>query len=112
MKKICEYIDFADADYISCEWKNGDLTVCIEAWDEKQIKIIFQDAIQFSYKLGDVISGVFQVSEKSDLLEEATNRCFVNVPEKNTFKHFIIRDIYDFPFFEIIANSVTANKEP
>ena len=96
-------IDFHDATYRSCEMSKNNLSVYLNSWDDKLLKITFLNAIQFSYKLGDVVEGVFKQTGESPFLDEALSLLYEEIPPKHPFKLFQIVDIYEFPFFEVVA---------
>lgn len=50
MNKLETNIGFDDASYSSCEMHNKELTVLLNSWDEKTIKLVFSNTIQFKFK--------------------------------------------------------------
>lgn len=111
MKEIAPNIDFADSSYISCETHKENLIVLLNSWNEKEIEITFINAIQFTYKQGSFVAGLYEKTNESSYLEEILSRYFVKVPEDNPFKIFTMLDIEDFIFFEIIAENVLVLKK-
>jgi len=110
MKEIASNIDFADSSYISCETHKENLIVRVSSWDEKEIEITFINAIQFTYKQGSLIAGLYEKTNEKTFLEEILSRYFVKIPEDNPFKIYVILDIEDFVFFEIVAESILVLK--
>ncbi len=112
-KKIAlPFTSFADAEYECLELcKNDTLTVYISSWEEKILKLIFTDTVQFFYSQGDVIKNVFQIVDDTILLKEALSRRYIKIPENHPYKLFQIEDIYDFPFIQVVAESVNVVKE-
>ena len=47
----------------------------------------------------------------SPFLDEALSREYIEIPIDHPFKLFQIEDIYDFPFIQVVAESVTVIKE-
>lgn len=109
INEIAPEIDFADSEYKKLEMNNDNLTVLISSWDEKNIKITFFNVVQFTYRAGDVIKGLFQVTETSNL-NDALSLFYDSPPANHPFKLFQIIDIYDIPFIEVIAEKATVNK--
>lgn len=102
-------IDFSDATYISCNAENGNLTVYLNSWDDKKIKIEFTNAIQFIYKNGGFVSGLFE-TKNSTYLQNSLSFYYEKIPQNQPFKSFVISDIDDFPLFEVIAEKVIVTK--
>lgn len=68
MNKIRAFkgISFADAEFKSFYFsEKGDLVINLKSWQELNIKINFKDAIQFSYKAGDVVKEMFETKDNS-----------------------------------------------
>lgn len=101
-------IDFADSEFKSFEFDidNSSLIVYLNSWDDKIIKCIFFDMIQFVYKPGDVVEGVFEIFEGSDFLEESLKLIYEKRPLNHGYKLFQIKDIEDFSFIEVVAQTV------
>lgn len=85
---------------------NGDLIVYLISWQEKEIKITFLHVIQFSYKLGDVTQGLYEMTTHSSFLEEALRLQYIKVPDDHPYRYFQIQDIDDFPYIEVVAEGV------
>jgi len=105
-KAIFQNIDFADSEYDSCKMSDETLTIYIKSWNEKILQLVFTNTIQFSYKLGDLISEVSE-NTKGSFLNEALSLYYETVPSNHPFKLFQIIDISDFPFIKVVAEKVT-----
>lgn len=110
MNEIDTGIDFADSELNCFEMNNSNLTLELKSWDENTIFVTFSDVIQFSYKLGDGISGLYKNDELSDFLNEALHRNYTTIPKDNPYSHYIVNDTLDFPFIEVVAANVSAVK--
>lgn len=111
-KLVAPSIDFADGEFKSFEMtENSKLIVYLKSWKEKNITLIFSSVIQFSYKLGDHLSNIYEISGSSHFLEEALEREYIKVPENHPFKLYQIHDISDFPYVEVVAERVEVIKE-
>lgn len=112
-KKIDSEIDFADSEYKSFNMsENYILTINMNNWQEKSFKIIFVNTIQFVYKLGDIPKGVFELSnDDSSFFNEALLLEYGYMPSQHPFKLFQLEDIDDFPFIQVVAESVTVVKD-
>jgi hypothetical protein len=110
MKNIITNIDFADSEYKSMEMSSGNLVVLLNSWDEMSISIKFIDVIQFMYKLGDGISGIYEDVNIDNMLNEALSRCYTEMPADHPYKHYKINDLQDFSFIEVIASEVSVSK--
>ena len=111
MKEIASTIDFADASYRSCKTDNSDLIVYLNSWDDKTLKITFSNAIQFIYRGGSFIAGIYEKTDENSFLVEALSSYYEKIPEDHPFKIFVIIDIEDYFFFEVIAESIFISKE-
>ena len=47
MREVAPDIDFADSSYRSCEMHDNNLTVYLNSWDEKILKIVFLTQLCF-----------------------------------------------------------------
>ena len=103
-------IDFADSRYQSLKYSENTLTVFLEGWDESIIQLRFVNPIEISYKIGDLGATIYETHE-GQILKHALSQYYENIPQNCPFKLFQIMDIQDFPFIEIVAESVTATKE-
>src|ERR1700733_4101397 len=107
MKKILfENIDFADSEFHSIAIHENSLKLTLLSWNSKEIVILFSDAIQFIYKLGDVTQQVVEVVNGSDFLNEALTRNYEIIPADHPYHLFQIIDINDYPYIEIVATNV------
>ena len=110
-KKRVTNIDFADSEFKSYEMSGETLTLKLISWDEKLLKIVFLNCIQFSFKLGDFIADLYEIEEEISFLKEALSRYYVEIENEHPFKLFQLYDIQDFPFIEVVAESVKVTKE-
>lgn len=111
MKEIVSEIDFADSSYKSCQTENGDLIVYLNSWDDRKIKIIFKNAIHFIFKGGGGIVGIFEKTNTSASFLETLSLYYEHIPKNHPFKEFVVIDVEDSVFFEIIAEKVSVIKE-
>lgn len=111
LKEAAGNYSFADAELLYCNWDDGNFTIRLKSWDEKVIEIKFIDCIQFSYKLGDGISGFYINDSKSEFLDAALSRNYSVIPDQIIYKHYMILDIDDFPFFELVATNILVEKK-
>ncbi len=105
-------ISFADAEFESFQMYDREniLLIYLTSWDERELRIVFSNPIQFSYKLGDVISVFYEIQEDSTFLNEALLNHYEKIPPSHPFKLFQIWDIKDFPFINVVAESVKVTK--
>ena len=55
-EKVAAPFSFADAEFKSLELsQDGDLIIYLTSWDEKTLKIIFLNAIHFSFKSTEML---------------------------------------------------------
>jgi hypothetical protein len=109
MKNIIEVfsdIGFNDASYKGCEMLDGMLLIFLTLWNEKEIKLIFSNPILFFYKQGDVIEGFYECKNSSPILNEALSLEYDYIPNNHPYKLYQILDIYDLPFFQVVADKV------
>jgi hypothetical protein len=110
IKDINSNIDFSDSLYRSCEMSDGKLIIYLNSWDNKTLKISFSNPIKFVYKLGSIVSGIYEKLDDSPFLDEALSRYYQEIPQDHPFKVFIIEDIEDFVVFEIVAEEAVVTK--
>jgi hypothetical protein len=112
-KKIAfEHIDFADSEYKSLFMsEDATLTVCLKSWDTKILKIIFSNTIQFSYKLESTTKQLYELTGDFPFLNEALLQEYGYIPSQHPYKFFQLEDIDNFPFIQVVAESVTVVKE-
>lgn len=111
-KRVNIGINFADSDFKSFEMMNDYILIInLISWDNKEIKITFENCIQFSYKLHYHIANIFQVVEPSNFLNEALSENYEKIPNDHPFKLFQLEDLNDFPFIQVVAESVQVSKE-
>lgn len=104
-------ISFDDSEYLSFNMsEKGDLTIYMKSWEDKPFKVIFKRTIKFSYQLGDLPKDLYERTE-SPILNEALARKYIEVPTVHQYKLYEIEDIDDFPFIQIVAESVYIQKE-
>ena len=106
VRDVTSEIDFADAEFKSCELYNEYLLVIVTAWDEQEIQLKFKDAIQFSYKLGGTISSVIEYIKSTSFLQEALKLIYDKVPLDHCYIEFQILDTNDLPFIQVVAESL------
>ncbi|MBA3957519.1 MAG: hypothetical protein H0X51_03870 [Parachlamydiaceae bacterium] len=118
MKEIASNIDFNDGSYRSCfvtEDSDKNLVVLINSWDGKTIKIFFTNPILFIFRINSFVSGIYEKTKdeslESSFLKEALSLYYHEIPEDHPFKIFVIMDIDDIAFFEVVAESVVVTKE-
>jgi hypothetical protein len=105
-------IDFADSDYKSFQMLEDDkLIISMNSWQEKPLKIIFKDVIQFCYRLGFVPKDLYEILESTSFLREPLERRYKEIPINHPYKLFQLEDINDFPFIQVVAESVQVLKE-
>ncbi|WP_068468620.1 hypothetical protein [Candidatus Protochlamydia phocaeensis] len=111
-KIIAEHIDFADSEYRSLYMsEDATLTVYLKSWDAKILKIIFSNTIQFSYKLESVTKQLYELPNGSSFLNEALLQAYGYMPSSYPYKLFHLEDIDNFPFIQVVAESVTVIKD-
>lgn len=109
IKEAAPKIDFADSSYRSCEMSNNTLFVFLNSWDDKIIKITFNNSIEFIYKIGSFVAGFYEL-EDWPLLNEILSKYYKNLPEKHPFKVFVIKDIEDCDFITVVAEHANVIK--
>lgn len=101
-----EVANFPDSEFKDL-WlsENSILTVNFKTWNAKLLKIEFPNTIQFFYRLESVPKNLCQVAT-SRFLDEALIAEYGHIPSKYPFKHFKFKDIDNFPFLEVVAETV------
>jgi hypothetical protein len=110
-KFAAEHIDFADSEYKFFHMsEDAILTIYMNSWQEIPLKLIFSHTVQFLYTLGDVPKDLYEISNNSSL-DEMLLKMYGYKPKDHPFKLFHLEDIYDFPFIQVVAESVVVVKE-
>jgi hypothetical protein len=111
-KLAAEHIDFADSEYVSLNITEDDvLIIYLRSWQEKTLKITFSNTLQFLYTQEDAIQDIYEILDVSPFLEKALSKRYIKLPLDHPFKLFQIEDIDDFPFIQVVAESVHVVKE-
>jgi hypothetical protein len=108
-KRAAPTIDFADSYYKSLHLlEDKTLIIYLDSWQEKPLEIIFKNTIQFCCKIGDVPRDLYEVLEPTPFLTEALSYEYedISIPTNHPYKLFQLEDIGDFPFIQVIAESV------
>jgi hypothetical protein len=111
MIEIASNIGFEDASFRSCEIFNKTLQVYLNSWDNKTIKMTFSNTIQFMYKINSFIAGAYEKKEETSFFKDALLLRYKKIPEDHPFKLFVLIDIENNTFFEVIAEKVLVHKE-
>ena len=105
-------IDFADSSYQSFQMiKKEILIVSLSSWQDIPLKLTFKNIIQFSYKIGSRIQDLYEILESTAFLQEALEREYEKIPDDHPYRLFQLEDIDDFPFIQVVAESVEVMKE-
>lgn len=110
-KEVKTNFSFEAAKYKSLKEEDRVLIVHLISWEKKNLKVIFNTALQYSLKSRSLVQNLYEVVGDSFFLKEALSRHYVNIPDKHPFKFYQIRDIDDFPFLEVVAESVQVFEE-
>ena len=86
------------------------LSVFINAWNSQVLRITFTNTLGSIHKIGSFITGVYEKKEPTLFLEELISLYYEQPPKNHKFKTFIIVDIEDNVFFEIVAEQATVLK--
>jgi len=84
-KLAAEHIDFADSEYQYFKSENRDITVFLESWDAKQLRLLFTRVIHFLYQPGSGPAELFEI-EDSPILQKIVDEYGGDPAEK--FKLF------------------------
>lgn len=108
-KKVTRLVDFADSTFKTFQMsEKGDLTLIFNSWQEKAFQVIFINTIQFLFRLGDVPANCYEI-DSSQFMEDALMQDYGYIPDNYPYKLFHIVDICDFPFIQIVAESVESS---
>ena len=101
---------FSDSEFRSFELKeNNLLNIYFTSWDERLITIECYNPIYFIYQLGYHIENIYETNN-SHLLNEIVSKYYEKVPPHHPFKLFMVNDLEDFSFMQIIAESLNITK--
>lgn len=77
----------------------------------KTFAVVFFKTIQFLYRLGSGPKDLYEVQNDHSFLEEALLQNYGYKPTNHPFKFFQLEDIDDFPFIQVVAESVKVFKD-
>lgn len=107
-KPLKTNVSFADSKYNSFQRdEEGNLVIYMNSWEEEPFQVIFIHAIQFLFRLGDIPKGIYEFSNHSSFLQEALFQEYGYIPVDHPYKLFQIEDIDNFPFIEVVAESIS-----
>lgn len=86
------------------------LIIYLTSWNEKELRIIFLELLQFCYKQGSIISNFYEIKENTPFFKEALSHQYVKLSPDQPYKLFQIWDIDDFPFIEVVARVASITK--
>lgn len=111
-KLAAQNIDFPDSELESFKFYDENLLeISLNSWNAKIITLKFTDVIHFTYKLGFQVSNFYEILNDSALVKEALLRNYEKIPIDHPYKLFQLEDIDDFPFIQVVAESVIVSKE-
>jgi hypothetical protein len=105
-QNISNGITFADAEFQSLKLEDSHLIVFLNSWENKTIKVVFREVIQFSYKLEGTVARIVECLEKTPFLEESLKRNYNQIRVKYPLREFWIVDREDISFIKVIAEQV------
>lgn len=109
MKNHLAPYSFADGSVRSFEMgDNQILTVYIDSWDDRTIKLVFLNTLLLTYKSLDFISEFYEL-EDIDLAKILKDHSIQSSVDQ--LKLFQLRDISDQPLLEVVATSVEITKD-
>ena len=106
MKIKATKVDLTNARLESITMDDQTFTLIIDSQEEKSMRIVFFNPIQFSYNIGNIIQDLYQLTDDPPFLRKAMSLIYEKIPDVHPFKLFQLIDINDFPFIEIVAESV------
>ena len=105
-KKICDNrFDFNDSSFKRFEFRSSMLTLWVELWDEKMVKIQYHDVLFFSIDGGDA-NAIPYVIENTDIFCDYASKIMLPESELNKSKLYHIEDVYDNPYIKVIAKDI------
>lgn len=111
-KLAAENIDFADSEYKYFDIsEDRNLTIYLNSWNNKKLRIVFNHVIRFFYSLGSGPKDLYEVLENDAFLNEALATMYIKIPKSHSYKLFHMEDIDDLPFIQVVAESVAVFKE-
>lgn len=110
-KKIGSDISFADGEFRSYQWANGEFSLEITAWNGGRSRVRFIAFAGLSdYGVGDV-SGLIEETDPSAFYNKVISRLFENIPAENPYRLFQILDLDGQPALEIVAQDLEISHE-
>ena len=105
-------IGFEDSEFESFQMNDRQniLKIFLTSWDERELCLTFSNPIHFSYTLEDGISNFYVIEDDYELLDHSLSHYYEKIDKNHSFKLFQIWDKNDFPFINVVAESVNATK--
>lgn len=107
-KPINSNISLSDSSMISFDFEvhKQMLFVLFKTWNNKNVKIVFDDVIHFLYNPGDFISGIYQIVSDPSLINKCLIREYGNILSDHDYKLISIEDIDDFSVIEVVCRNL------
>lgn len=108
-KMINTNVSFADATLSSFYFEDqcNLLNVFIKSWNEKTVKLNFENVLYFSYKPGDFIFEIYEVLNNPQIVIESLIREYSKIPDDHSYKLIRIDDIDDISIIEVVCNNLS-----
>lgn len=107
IRDVTSEIDFADAEFKTFEMSSDDtLIIYFTSWDEREIKLNFKNATQFSYKLGGTVASVIEYLEVTPFLQESLKLAYDQAPLEYPYSEFQVIDTDGFPFIQVVSEEL------
>ena len=112
LKKSIDYkIGFSDSALVSYSKNDKSLLIIVKAWNEKTIKINFNETIGFLDQGAWEFSDFCEISFETDLLNKALKRQYDVIPENHGYKSFQFLDNNQETVIEIICLNIEINSD-
>lgn len=103
--------DFSDSEFNSFTMTDDyELTLYMKNWQEIPMRVIFKNVIQFNFSLGDIPENLYVITESTPFFQNALKQEYGIIPAEHPFKLYYLNDIDDYPFIQVVAESVVVLK--
>lgn len=99
-------IGFADGEIIQLERIGNAVVVFVKAWNEKEVRVEFDEVYAVrDFAAGD-LSGLFVHDGETEFVKQALAYGYEKPPTTHELKHFVFKNPNDEACLEIIATAV------
>jgi len=99
-------VSFADGKVLACERTGSTVLVHVKTWNEKLLRVHFNDAQALFDLMPGEISGLYYHESETELMRRALKYTHEEFPIQHAYKHFVFTNNDDEPCLEVVAAQI------